>query len=131
MKLCLGLAITGMALLLSSAGAFVFGPSCGGFPPESAAVSNLRLIDTAEVTYLSSENRYGTVAELVTSGLLDSRFRETVSDYTFAVMVTASDYKATAEPSNPKLRSNYYSGPDAVVRYGRMAPADRIGKPVF
>jgi len=131
MKLCLGLALTGMAVLLSSAGAFVFGPSCGGVPPESAAVVNLRMIDTAEVTYLSSENRYGTVEELVTSGLLDSRFRKTVSDYTFAVMATASDYKATAEPSTTELRSNYYSGPDGVIRYGRMAPADRIGTPVF
>ena len=128
MKLCLALA--GMAVLLSSAGAFVFGPSCGGVPPESSAVAILRTINTAEVTYLSSENRYGSVEDLVTSGLLDQRFRTTVSEYNFAVAASDSDYKATAEPSIAKLRSNYYSGPDGVIRYGRIAPPDLIGRPV-
>ena len=42
---------------------------------ESAAVSNIRTVNTAEVTYLSSAGgSYGSLPELVTAGLLDSRF---------------------------------------------------------
>jgi hypothetical protein len=130
MKLYRWAALAGMALLLSSAGAFVFGPSCGGVPAESTAMTHLRTINTAEVTYLSSENRYGTLEELVASGRLDSRFRTTVSDYDFAVTATDSDYKVTAEPNTPNFRSDYYSGPDGVIRYGRTAPTNLIGRPV-
>src|SRR5262249_20878582 len=54
---------------------------------ESAAVSNLRTINTAEVTYLSSAGgSYGSLPELVTAGLLDTRFNTgVVSGYSFAV----------------------------------------------
>src|SRR5215470_13022653 len=58
---------------------------------ESAAVSNLRTINTAEVTYLSSAGgSYGTLMDLVTAGLLDTRFNTAatppgVSGYTFSV----------------------------------------------
>src|SRR3990172_8941694 len=42
---------------------------------ESSAVSQLRTINTAEVTYLSSNaGNFGSVPELITAGLLDSRF---------------------------------------------------------
>ena len=43
---------------------------------EAAAVSTLRAINTAEVTYLSSAvGNYGTLGDLVAAGLLDSRCR--------------------------------------------------------
>ena len=42
---------------------------------ESAAVANLRTINTAQVTYLSTAGgNYGDVNALVTAGLLDTRF---------------------------------------------------------
>src|SRR5262249_22952322 len=55
---------------------------------ESSAVANLRTINTAEVTYLSSAGgNYGDIGQLVTAGLLDSRFGGTpaiASGYVFA-----------------------------------------------
>src|SRR5262245_8119558 len=42
---------------------------------ESSAVAQIRTINTAEVTYLSSAaGNYGSIPELVTAGLLDNRF---------------------------------------------------------
>src|SRR6266480_3377774 len=45
---------------------------------ESAAVAQVRTITTAEVTYLSSSGgSYGTIAQLVSAGLLASGFNAT------------------------------------------------------
>ena len=86
---------------------------------ESSAVSNLRTINTAEVTYLSSNGgNYGSIPELITAGLLDARFASSVSGYSFTVTASASDYTATATPTSTNAgRFGYYSVPDAVVRY--------------
>ena len=111
---------------------------------ESAAVSNLRTINTAEVTYLSSAaGNYGTVADLVTAGLLDSRFSGTaVSGYSFGIVASLSDYTATAIPTSANSgRYGYYSLPDAVIRYstldsgcggpgGHCYPGSMSGSPV-
>src|SRR2546425_1173087 len=41
---------------------------------ESAAVAQVRTVNTAEITYLSSnQGSYGGIAELITQGLLDTR----------------------------------------------------------
>src|SRR5438034_8020546 len=62
---------------------------------ESAAVAQIRTINTAEITYLSSnQGSYGTAAALITQGLLDSRFSGSVSGYSFAVTVSGTDYTA-------------------------------------
>src|SRR5205085_10654030 len=67
---------------------------------ESSAVANLRTINTAEVTYLSSNGgNYGSIPELITAGLLDNRFSTSVSGYTFAVTASASDYTANSTPT--------------------------------
>ena len=88
---------------------------------ESSAVANLRTINTAEVTYLSSAGgNFGTVNDLVTAGLIDSRFTSgnPVSGYTFVVTASLSDYTATATPTSTNSgRYGYWSTPDAVVRY--------------
>src|SRR5207302_4227163 len=53
---------------------------------ESSAVAQIRTINTAEITYLSSnQGSYGSVAQLITQGLLDSRFSGSVSGYNFAI----------------------------------------------
>jgi type IV pilus assembly protein PilA len=92
---------------------------------ESAAVANLRTINTAEVTYLSSAGgTYGTLTDLVTAGLLDSRFSSgnPVSGYNYGIDATIGDYTAASYPASPNAgRYGYYSGPDAVVRYGTLA----------
>src|SRR5712671_884562 len=66
---------------------------------ESSAVSQLRTINTAEVTYLSANGgNYGSVLELITAGLLDNRFASSVSGYTFAITASGTDYTASATP---------------------------------
>src|SRR5262245_29153469 len=86
---------------------------------ESSAVAQIRTVNTAEVTYLSSNGgNYGSVPELITAGLLDNRFATSVSGYTFLVTASASDYTATATPTTTNAgRFGYFSVPDAVVRY--------------
>ena len=86
---------------------------------ESSAVSNIRTVNTAEVTYLSSAGgNYGSIPELITAGLLDSRYATSLSGYTFDVTASGSDYTATATPTSTNAgRFGYYSLPDAVVRY--------------
>src|SRR5438045_6537379 len=68
---------------------------------ESAAVAQIRTINTAEVTYLSSNaGAYGSVPELITAGLLDNRFANSVSGYTFTVQASGSNYTAQAIPTS-------------------------------
>ena len=86
---------------------------------ESSAVANLRTVNTAQVTYLSSAGgNYGSIPDLLTAGLLDSRFSGNVSGYSFVVTASGSDYTATATPTSTNSgRYGYFSVPDAVVRY--------------
>src|ERR1051326_5456998 len=87
---------------------------------ESSAVAQVRTINTAEVTYLSSnQGSYGDVTSLVSQGFLDSLFTGSVSGYNFSVSASGTDYTATAMPTSGNAgRYSYYSTPDAVVRYG-------------
>jgi type IV pilus assembly protein PilA len=86
---------------------------------ESSAVAQVRTVNTAEVTYLSSNGgNYGSIPELITAGLLDNRFASSVSGYTFAVTASGTDYTVNATPTSTNAgRYGYYSTPDAVVRY--------------
>ncbi len=93
---------------------------------ESAAVANLRTVNTAEVTYLSSSGgTYGTMDNLITSKLLDDTFTSVKAGYRYYIQLdsTGQDYTASAFPAAPNTgRYNYYSIPDAVVRYMTLAP---------
>src|SRR4051812_39872466 len=86
---------------------------------ESSAVAQIRTVNTAQVTYLSSNSgSYGSIPELITQGLLDSRLSASLSGYTFTVTASGSDYTATATPTSTNAgRFGYYALPDAVVRY--------------
>ncbi len=86
---------------------------------ESSAVANLRTINTAQVTYLSSNGgNFGQIPDLITAGLIDSRFTGPVSGYSYNVNALLSDYTANATPTSTNSgRYGYYSTPDAVVRY--------------
>jgi prepilin-type N-terminal cleavage/methylation domain-containing protein len=102
---------------------------------ESAAVANLRTINTAEVTYLSSSGgNYGEIPDLITAGLLDTTFNSVKAGYNFSVTAMGSDYTATATPASSNTgRYGYYSTPDAVVRYSTvssLAPAGQAGNAV-
>ena len=105
--------------------------------PESAAVANLRTINTAEVTYLSSSGgNYGRLTDLIAAGLLDDTFTGTKAGYKYSITLdaTGSDYTAEADPASTKTgRFGYYSLPDAVVRYSTnasLAPAGQSGRSV-
>ena len=102
---------------------------------ESAAVANLRTINTAEVTYLSSSGgNYGKVDDLVHAGLLDSTFEGVKAGYSFTVYASGSDYTAEALPTSPNTgRYGFVSFPDAVIRYSEssgLAPTGQAGAPV-
>src|SRR2546423_10655458 len=86
---------------------------------ESSAVAQIRTINTAEITYLSSnQGSYGGIPELITQGLLDTRFSGSVSGYNFAITASSTDYTASATPTSTNAgRFGYYSTPDAVVRF--------------
>jgi len=86
---------------------------------ESSAVAQVRTINTAEVTYLSSnQGSYGVIASLITQGFVDSRFVGSVSGYNFVVTASGTDYTVTATPTSTNAgRYGYFSLPDAVIRY--------------
>jgi len=107
---------------------------------ESSAVAQVRTINTAEVTYLSSNGgNYGSIPELITQGFLDGRFANSVSGYTFAITASASDYTVSATPTSTNAgRYGYFSVPDAVIRYQTATgttcnpcfPTGQSGQPV-
>jgi hypothetical protein len=103
---------------------------------EPAAVANLRTINTAQVTYLSSSGgNFGDLPALVAAGLLDDTFIGTATHpkagYIYNITTTGSGYTATADPASTNAgRFGYYSHPDAVVRYSTnasLAPAGQSG----
>src|SRR6266566_3287242 len=64
------------------------------------------------------------IAELITQGLLDSRFAGAVSGYSFSVSASGSDYTVVATPTSTNAgRFGYYSTPDAVIRYATATSA--------
>src|SRR5947207_15080218 len=62
---------------------------------ESSAVAQLRTINTAEISYISSnQGSYGDIPSLITQGLIDSRFSGAVSGYSFTVSASGPTYTA-------------------------------------
>jgi len=105
---------------------------------ESAAVANMRNLNTAEVTYSSANGGvYGDIPNLVTAGLVDGRYASgNFSGFQYSVSLAAGyrDYTIYATALSPNTsRYDYYSLPDFVVRYSTLAtraPAGRTGQPV-
>ena len=86
---------------------------------ESSAVAQIRTINTAEVTYLSSnQGAYGAMTSLISQGLIDGRFSGSVSGYNFTITASGSNYTVNADPTSTNAgRFGYYSAPDAVIRF--------------
>ena len=107
---------------------------------ESAAVANLRTIGDAEATYiLSSKGNYGSLDQLITAGLMDSRFSGSVSGYQYAVTPFGGGFTATAMPDAANCgRYGFYLLADSVLRYATSTsstctpcyPAGLSGEPV-
>ena len=93
---------------------------------ESSAVATLRLIDTAQSTYIVSNanNFSSSLAGLVAEGLLDERFGSdpaTVGGYVYTMTRPGgpTDFRVDAEPVSALTgRFDYYSLPDSVIRFG-------------
>ena len=102
---------------------------------ESSAVAQLRTINTAEVTYIgNNQGSYGDIPSLITQGLLDSRFVNSISGYNFTIAVSGNIYTAlgTAVSTNAG-RWDYFTTGDYVLRYATdptRAPAGLSGEPV-
>lgn len=130
--------IIGLTLVLLVLGLIIWTlalPTKSGPPnneqAESSAVAQLRVINTAEVTYASVGGRYGTIQDMIAAGLLDRRFAGEIDGYSFEVrLLGATNYLAIATPVGNVGRYTYSSGPDAVIRYAAGPPGTPIGQPV-
>jgi len=92
---------------------------------ESSAVANLRTVANAEATYiLSSSGNYGSLPQLITAGLMDSRFASSVSGYQYDSTPFPGGFTATAMPASANGgRYGYYLLADSVLRYSTAASA--------
>lgn len=118
-----------MAGLVSLLGWLLLQPGCcidHVASPESLAVANLRTINTALSTFASLHNgRHATMQQLISAGLLDSKFEFSVPGYSFAIMTAGSNYTVTATPMSRDAGAyGYYVGPDGAVRYQKQTSAN-------
>lgn len=105
---------------------------------ESAAVANMRNLNSAQVSYSSSNGGvYGALSDLVGAGLIDSRYSSgnfAGFSYIMDLSGDSRDYTAYATALSVNTsRYDYYSTPDFVVRYSTAttrAPSGRTGQPV-
>ena len=97
---------------------------------ESGAVSNLRTINTLQVTYASTNGNYGTFPNLAGGGLIDNRFSANgviVGGYTYDLFGGGTgNYQVSAVVNGTSGRFNYYSGADGVIRYRDAAPGESL-----
>lgn len=104
---------------------------------ESAAVANVRNLNTAQVSYSSTHGTYGTIADLISFRLLDDRYgNPNFNGYRFTVALSGGNRNYTAFANGVSLttsRYDYYSTPDFVIRYSTTAtraPSGLTGFPV-
>jgi type IV pilus assembly protein PilA len=104
---------------------------------EAGGIQGCRTCGSAQVAYASTNNAtYGTLANLVAGGFLDSRFTSAngFNGYTYdedaggvglpAPTAQPNGFSHNANPSNGYARYQYAVGVDQVVRYeGFIAPA--------
>jgi hypothetical protein len=89
---------------------------------ETVAIAQLRTINSAEVTYLSQHGGYGAISDLIEAGLLDERYRATLSGYVFNINVSSDAYTATAMPVSTQTgKYGYYTTILGVVRFAETA----------
>jgi hypothetical protein len=107
--------------------------SNGWAQAESAAVVQLRVINTAEVTFLASAGgKYGTIQDMISAGLLDARFANQVNGYSFDVRLQQQgrNYLAMATPVGNLGLHSFSSTSDAIIRYSAGPAGTPIGQPV-
>jgi type IV pilus assembly protein PilA len=104
---------------------------------ESSAVANMRNLNTAEVSYSSTNGVYGSISDLITARLLDDRYQNSnFNGYRFTVVLSNANRNYTAYAigaASNTSRYDYYTGPDFVIRFSTAvtrAPNGMTGDPV-
>ena len=99
----------------------------------ASAINSLRVIHSSEISYRSTNNRYGDLAALTSSGMLadESLRRGEKSKYSFTVTPDADDpslrYTANATPAAASTRDtwrHYYLDESGVIRWKIAEAAD-------
>lgn len=104
---------------------------------ESSAVGNMRNLNTAQVSYSSTNGTYASITDLITARLLDDRYSNAnFNGYQFTVVLSNANRNYTAYATGVSVntsRFDYYSSPDFVIRYSTdatRAPSGMSGDPV-
>jgi prepilin-type N-terminal cleavage/methylation domain-containing protein len=104
---------------------------------ESSAVANMRNLNTAEVSYSSTNGVYGDIPDLISVRLLDDRYSSSnFNGYKFTVALSSNFRNYTAYANGVAAntsRYDYYSTPEFVIRYSTAitrAPNGMTGDPV-
>jgi hypothetical protein len=100
---------------------------------EANAIANIEKINEAQVTYMMSNRKYGSLQDLVSAGLVDSRLVDQTMGYRLQIETQKDNYIVIASALAPSGRYDYYSFSDAVVRYSsdsRKAPPGLSAAPV-
>jgi prepilin-type N-terminal cleavage/methylation domain-containing protein len=103
---------------------------------ETAAISELKTLHTAQVVYTSGHGAFGTIPDLIAKKVLDPRFAGTLSGYKFSISVAENnrDYIAEAVPSSGvNGRYAYYINSDGIIHYSTdisLAPTGMAGLPL-
>ncbi len=95
---------------------------------ETAAISAMRTINSAQASYYVRTGTYGTLADLMSRSLIDSTLAQpSRSGYVFAVgTVTDSDWDLNADPSSPGSSGDryFYVDVSGVIRYSDTGTAN-------
>jgi len=104
---------------------------------EASAVSTLKMLNTAQVTYASAPGGgYATLSELVAEGLMDSSMTSTKSGYDYSIGLSTDrmNYTVNATAASQAMgRFDFYTVADYVIRYATdstRAPAGLAGEAV-
>jgi hypothetical protein len=112
--------LTALAIVLSACCAACAALRAGATSPrpiQDVVIVSLTQIQSAERSYKAmSGGNYGSFPELVSAGLLDSRFLGSHAGHNFVLTATGSSYLASATPASGSGWRYSVSDSDAVVR---------------
>jgi len=80
---------------------------------EANAIANIEKINAAQVKYMMSARKYGSLQDLVSAGLVDSHMLDQTMGYRLQIETQKDNYIAMASALVPSGRYDYYSFSDA------------------
>ncbi|HLV02516.1 MAG TPA: prepilin-type N-terminal cleavage/methylation domain-containing protein [Acidobacteriota bacterium] len=102
---------------------------------EASAISSLRTLVTAQITYSSTagNGQFGDLSDLENSGYIDEALASGEKEgYTFTLTNNGTDFQITAEPTSPNAAQMRYFFTDetGVIRFNNGAAADASSTPL-